>query len=59
MLMPTDPAKQPKLPQHDWAEKHLYVTPTAFRFSEKRGTGTEIDGKYGKTVFTSARAKIC
>ena len=42
--MPIDYDKQPKLPQHDWAEKELYITPGAHRFMEKTATGICIDG---------------
>ena len=44
MLMPSDETKQPQLPQHDWADKKLYQTPSAHRFMEKEETGVEIDG---------------
>lgn len=44
MLMPSDPATQPKLPQHDFASKELYITPSAHRFIEKEGTGVFVDG---------------
>ena len=41
MLQPTDIEKAPKLPQHDWAEKQLYITPTAVRFMDKIPAGIQ------------------
>lgn len=46
MLMSTDPNKQPKLPQHDWADSDLYITPGAYRFMEKKGTDIVVNGMY-------------
>ena len=46
ILQPTEEDKAPQLPQHDWAEKALYITPTAVRFIDKIGAGIEKDGIY-------------
>ena len=44
MLMPSDMQKQPQLPQHDWAEKELYITPSAHCIMEKESTVICIGG---------------
>jgi hypothetical protein len=44
MIMPVDPEKQPKIPQHDFADNKLYITPSAHRFIDKKCAGNKVDG---------------
>ena len=44
IIMPSDETQQPKLPQHDWAQSELYITPSAHRFIDKEGAGMTVDG---------------
>lgn len=46
IIMPSDHEKQPCLPQHDFADPHLFTTPSAHRFFNKEGTGVFVDGMY-------------